>query len=289
MNEMVVTEIHLMTTDTWTHGFATTNGLRLHYVEQGKGPLVLLLHGCWAFWYSWRNQIPALAQHFHVVAPDLRGFNDSDKPAGVEQYQLPHLVADVRGRLEFFGEANAIIVGHDAGAVVAWAFAARYPEATLRLISCANPRPGVLQKVATLGFAEHGAALQSMFYIFFYHVPEVPERFARKYDYAFLEQLRRFNPDQVTVEDIAEYKRAIAKPGAFTACTNYYKALLPPDVIVGEVPCLTERVPCPTLLIVGEDSPLWESAGREVAVEPRICRGAVYRAPCASGWAWGTD
>ncbi len=72
-----------MATETWTHGFATTNGIRLHYVEQGEGPLLLLLHGCWAFWYSWRHQIPVLAQRFHVVAPDLRGFNDSDKPEGV--------------------------------------------------------------------------------------------------------------------------------------------------------------------------------------------------------------
>ncbi|HJY83287.1 MAG TPA: alpha/beta fold hydrolase, partial [Candidatus Binatia bacterium] len=62
-----------MVTETWTHSFATTNGIRLHYVEQGEGPLLLLLHGCWAFWYSWRHQIPTLAQHFHVVAPDLRG------------------------------------------------------------------------------------------------------------------------------------------------------------------------------------------------------------------------
>src|SRR5215831_5736894 len=120
----------LMATETWTHGFATTNGIRLHYVEQGEGPLLLLLHGCWAFWYSWRHQIPTLAQHFHVVAPDLRGFNDSDKPEGVDHYQLRHLVEDVRGLLRFFGQEQAIVVGHDAGAIAAWAFAATYPEAT---------------------------------------------------------------------------------------------------------------------------------------------------------------
>src|SRR5262245_17206804 len=155
----------LMTTEPWTHGLATTNGIRLHYVEQGKGPLLLLLHGCWAFWYYWRHQIPALAQYFHAVAPDLRGFNDSDKPEGVEQYQLHHLVEDVRGLLHCFGQEHAIVAGHDAGAIVAWAFAATHPEATVRLISCANAHPGVLQKVANLGYAEHAAALRSMYYI----------------------------------------------------------------------------------------------------------------------------
>jgi epoxide hydrolase 4 len=93
-----------MTNESWRHGFAATNGIRLHYVEQGEGPLLLLLHGCWAFYYCWRNQIPALAQRFHVVAPDLRGFNDSDKPEGVDSYQLCHLVEDVRGLLRYFGK-----------------------------------------------------------------------------------------------------------------------------------------------------------------------------------------
>jgi pimeloyl-ACP methyl ester carboxylesterase len=160
-----------MATETWTHGFATTNGLRLHYGEQGEGPLLLLLHGFPEFWYSWRHQIPVLAQHFHVVAPDLRGFNDSDKPEGVEQYRLHHLVEDVRGLLRFFGREKAILVGHDAGAFVAWAFAATYPEATGRLISCANAHPGVLHKFAGQGYAEHAAALRRMYYIFFHLVP----------------------------------------------------------------------------------------------------------------------
>lgn len=244
-----------MTNESWKHGFAATNGIRLHYVEEGEGPLLLLLHGCWAFYYSWRHQISSLAQHFRVVAPDLRGFNDSDKPEGVDQYQLRHLVEDVRGLLRYFGEKRAIVVGHDVGAFVAWAFAATHPDVTMRLISCANAHPGVLQKAADHGYEEHAATVRSMSYIFFYHVRDVPERFLRKYDYAFLDDLRRINPDRVTAEDVAEYKRAIAKPGALTACLNYYRALLPPEVIVGEIPAFTGKVRCPTMLIVGEDSP----------------------------------
>ncbi|MBI3800072.1 MAG: alpha/beta hydrolase [Deltaproteobacteria bacterium] len=252
-----------MATETWTHGFATTNGIRLHYVEQGQGPLLLLLHGFPVFWYSWRHQIPVLAQHFHVVAPDLRGFNDSDKPEGVDQYQLHHLVEDVGGLLRFFGQEKVIVVGHDAGAFAAWAFAATYPEATERLIACANGHPGVLQKFASQGYAEHAAALRRMFYIFFHLVPEVPERFYRKYNYAFFDDWRRNHPERFTAEDIAEYKKALAKPGALTAGLNYYRALLPPEVLVGEVPLLSEKVRCPTLLIVGENSHIASPAATE--------------------------
>lgn len=248
-----------MANESWRHGFATTNGIRLHYVEQGEGPLLLLLHGCWAFYGCWRHQIPALAQHFHVVAPDLRGFNDSDKPEGVDQYQLRHLVEDVRGLVRYFGQKIAIVAGHDAGAFVAWAFAATYPDATMRLISCANSHPGVLQKVAERGYAEHVTVLRSLYYIFFFHVRDVPERFLRKNGYAFLDDLRRVNPDRVTAEDVSEYKRAIAKPGALTACLNYYRALLPPEVLVGEIPLVSGKVRCPSLLIVGEQSPFGSS------------------------------
>jgi pimeloyl-ACP methyl ester carboxylesterase len=108
-----------------------------------------------------------------------------------------------------------------------------------------------------------------MYYVFFFRVSEVPERFFRKYDYAFLDDLRRLNPDRVTAEDIAEYKQAIAKPGALTASLNYYRALLPPEVLVGEVPLLTEKVRCPTLLIVGEDSP--------------------FGSPSAARWSWSSE
>jgi len=273
-----------MAVQTWQHGFAPTNGIRLHYVEQGEGPLVILLHGFPAFWYSWRHQIPVLAQHFHVVAPDLRGFNDSDKPEGVDQYQLYHLVEDVRGLLRFFGQEKAILVGHDAGAIAAWAFAATYPEATMRLISCANAHPGVLQKVAGQGYAAHAATLQRLYYIFFLLVPEVPERFFRQYDYAFIENLRLSNPNGFTVEEIAEYKQAIAKPGALTAGLNYYRALLPPEVLVGEVPLLKEKVTCPTLLIVGENSPIASPSAAEWSREFVEAPFTLRLVPNAGHW-----
>lgn len=97
----------------WRHGYALTNGIQLHYVTQGEGELAILLHGFPEFWYSWRHQIPVLAQRFRVVAPDLRGYNDSDKPD--HGYDLDTLTEDVRGLLHHFGAQKAVVVAHDWG------------------------------------------------------------------------------------------------------------------------------------------------------------------------------
>src|SRR6516165_3911695 len=87
------------------HRQVRTNGVRLHCVVDGDGPLVVLLHGFPEFWYSWRHQIPALATRFRVVAPDLRGYNESEKPAGVGAYAMPELVADVEGLVHALASA----------------------------------------------------------------------------------------------------------------------------------------------------------------------------------------
>src|SRR5947207_13947436 len=107
-----------------TDPHASINGVSLHYVEAGDGPLIVLLHGFPEFWYSWRRQIPALAAAgFRVLAPDMRGYNESDKPEGVRNYRLPLLVEDIRGLIAHAGVERAFVVGHDWGAAVAWALA----------------------------------------------------------------------------------------------------------------------------------------------------------------------
>src|SRR5258708_30112588 len=102
-------------------GYVSVNGIRLHYVAAGSGPLVLLLHGFPEFWYSWRHQLAGLSDRYHLVAPDLRGYNLSDKPP--YGYDLATLSNDVRGLIEAFGERQADIVGHDSGGAIASAFA----------------------------------------------------------------------------------------------------------------------------------------------------------------------
>src|SRR5262249_39689677 len=101
------------------HRFAQTNGIRMHYVEAGSGPLVLMLHGFPESWYSWRRQLPALAEAgFHAVAPDMRGYGQTDAPRPVEAYDIFQLAGDIVGLVNALGEAPAVIVGHDWGSWV---------------------------------------------------------------------------------------------------------------------------------------------------------------------------
>ncbi|MEO8458555.1 MAG: alpha/beta hydrolase [Chloroflexota bacterium] len=112
-----------------THRTVTTNGINMHIAEAGEGPLVLLVHGFPELWYSWRHQVPALAEAgYHVVAPDVRGYGDSDKPHPVEAYAMKEHLADLNGIMDVLGETQAVIVGHDWGAPMAWNAAALYPE-----------------------------------------------------------------------------------------------------------------------------------------------------------------
>jgi pimeloyl-ACP methyl ester carboxylesterase len=112
-----------------THRVVETNGIRMHIAEQGEGPLVLLLHGWPATWYSWRHQISALAEAgYHVVAPDQRGYGGTDAPEAVDQYSIMHLVGDIVGLMDVLGETSAAVIGHDWGAVVAWQMAMMRPD-----------------------------------------------------------------------------------------------------------------------------------------------------------------
>jgi pimeloyl-ACP methyl ester carboxylesterase len=122
-------------------GFADSGGVKIHYVTTGQGPLLILIHGFPDYWYSWREQVPALAKQFQVVAIDQRGYNKSDQPKGVESYTLDKLVGDVEAVVKHFKKDKAVIVGHDWGGAVAWAFTMTKPEMTDRLIVLNLPHP----------------------------------------------------------------------------------------------------------------------------------------------------
>jgi pimeloyl-ACP methyl ester carboxylesterase len=136
--------------DLGTDGMADSNGVKIHYVTAGKGPLLILIHGFPDFWYTWREQMPALARQFQVVALDQRGYNKSDKPVGVENYTIDKLVGDVDAVIKHFKRERAVIVGHDWGGFVAWTFAMTHPDKTDRLIILNLPHPnGLLRELAT--------------------------------------------------------------------------------------------------------------------------------------------
>lgn len=140
--------------DSVSHHFIDANGLRIHYAEMGSGPLVLLCHGFPELWYSWRSQIPALAEAgYRVVAPDLRGYGQTTQPAEISVYTLLHLVGDLVGLLDVLGERQAILVGHDWGSNLVWHAALLRPDRFPALVSMSvpyAPRPPLSGPLATL-------------------------------------------------------------------------------------------------------------------------------------------
>lgn len=232
----------------WKHSFTNTNGIRMHYVEAGAGTPMVLLHGFPEFWYSWRYQIPDLAKYFHVVAPDMRGYNETDKPEGVENYKMSLLTADVLGLLRALGHEKAVIVGHDWGGAVAWSFATDYPQATERLIVMNCPHPAVFRQHILGGNLRQ---MQRSWYIFFFQLPEIPEALFSANNYALLRKAAYATAAKkgtFSEGDLNAYIEAMSKPGALTAAINYYR-----NLFRGDLPGSSATISSPTLLIWGEE------------------------------------
>ena len=181
------------------HGYAQVGDVRLHYAECGEGErLVVLLHGFPECWYSWRHQLKALGRRFHVVAPDMRGYNLSDKPGRVEDYRMQRLVDDVTGLIRHFGAREAAVVGHDWGGAVAWAVAQYYPDYVWKLASLQTPPPAVWGKNLSL------KQLLRSWYMFFFQLPAIPEWWIARDDFAGLARTLRSTsrPGTFSDEDI---------------------------------------------------------------------------------------
>jgi epoxide hydrolase 4 len=125
---------------------ADSGGVKIHYVALGKGPLIVMIHGFPDFWYTWRKQMDALKAHYRVVAVDQRGYDLSDRPAGIEQYAMPLLVNDIGAVIKAEGRASAVIVGHDWGGAVAWTLAMTHPEWIQALVILNLPHPAGIQR-----------------------------------------------------------------------------------------------------------------------------------------------
>jgi pimeloyl-ACP methyl ester carboxylesterase len=123
------------------HGYADSNGVRIHYAGLGSGPLLVMIHGFPDYWYTWRSQMEVLSKAYRCVAIDLRGYNLSDKPEGVDNYAMEKLVGDVAAVIRHLGRDKAIVLGHDWGGAIAWAFAMACPEMLDRLIILNIPHP----------------------------------------------------------------------------------------------------------------------------------------------------
>lgn len=156
-----------------THRFVDTNGIRMHLAEAGRGPLVVLCHGFPESWYSWRHQLGALADAgFHAVAPDMRGYGQTDRPEAIDQYTLLHLVGDMVGLLAALGEESAVIAGHDWGAPVAWHAALLRPDRFRAVIGLSVPfRPRGTTRPTTVMPQTDDA----VFYQLYFQTPGVAE------------------------------------------------------------------------------------------------------------------
>ena len=250
---------------TITHGYAEVNGIRLHYAESGSGDkLVIMLHGFPEFWYAWQKQLIALSEKFHVVAPDMRGYNLSEKPPRVEDYRIDKLVADVVGLIDHFGAKQAAIVGHDWGGGVAWAIAQKHPERVSKLVVLQVPPQAAWRANLTL------KQFMRSWYMFFFQIPRLPEwliasRDFRAIERTFQEKVGRKN--SFTQQDVESYKEAARQPGALTGAVNYYRANVFDRLFVRKQTNDKQgdgRIKVPTLFIYGE---------QDFAIIPATVRG----------------
>jgi pimeloyl-ACP methyl ester carboxylesterase len=207
------------------HHYVRTNGISLHVVQAGPedGPPLILLHGFPEFWYGWRNQIPTFtAAGFRVWAPDQRGYNLSEKPRRMQDYNLDILAADVAGLIRQTGREKAFLAGHDWGAAVAWWVGIKYPHLLEKLIILNVPHPTVMRRYV---LQSNEQRLRS-WYIAFFQLPWLPERLLSASRAALIARSMQgtSRPGSFSPQELRQYRRAALRPGALTGMLNWYRA-----------------------------------------------------------------
>jgi epoxide hydrolase 4 len=272
------------------HHYTTVNGIRLHYVTNGRGPLILFIHGFPEFWYAWHNQLVEFGRDHRAVAVDMRGYNLSDKPADVKAYRAKHMVEDLRQLIEHLGGKPCIVVAHDWGGALAWNLAIAYPEYVARLIIINAPHPIPFAR-ALKNDPEQIQASQYMLLL----RSSKAERVLSEDNFRRLEAMLRSDFGDAATPwlsdtDLEQYRTAWAQPGALTGSLNYYRAspLHPatedaPGATALELDPTAFVVTVPTLAIWGE---------RDRALRPVLLEGldqvvpalTVRRVPDGSHW-----
>jgi pimeloyl-ACP methyl ester carboxylesterase len=271
------------------HEYADVNGVRLHYATTGKGKLILFVHGFPEFWYEWKDQLAEFGKDYMAVAPDMRGYNLSSKPEGVEQYQVKYLVEDLRALAEKLGHKKFILVGHDWGGAIAWAFAIAHPEYLEKLVIINAPHPGVFARE----LRENPDQQKASQYMLMFRSPQA-EQILSANNYATLTQGvlgELIKKGIFTEEDKKAYIEAWSQPGALTGGLNYYRAARvgPPSGeenkeganFAASLPSLDVRVP--TLVIWGErDTALL--TGNLNGLDKYVPKLTIKRIPDGSHW-----
>ena len=270
-----------------THEDVSANGLRFHCARAGSGRLMLFLHGFPEFWRAWRKPLEHFgARGWLAVAPDLRGYNLSDKPAGVEAYRAKHLVADIGALAAAYGAEKFVLVAHDWGGAAAWGFAMAHAERLSHLVIINSPHPYTFWRELVNNPAQRKASE----YMLLFRNPKA-ERVLSENGYArLLAAFAEFGTDVMSAEDRAAYVEAWSQPGALTGGLNYYRAsLMYPPTETDPGPAKLQlkpedfRVRVPTLVLWGErDRALL--TGCIDGLEALIPELTLVRVPEASHW-----
>ena len=217
-----------------------TNGIKLHTVMIGEGPPLVLLHGFPDFWYGWKSVISGLKKNYKLIIPDMRGYNLSDKPEGVDKYKMGFLIDDIKGLIESLSLGKVFLAGHDWGGAVAWAFAENYPDMLQKLAILNAPHMKIFQQKLRTDKKQQKAS----FYIFEFLKPN-GEQFVIKDGYKWLKwAVFSGSKKDFTDFDKGQYLSAWAQPGAILGGVNYYKANT-------SFKDFTGKITVPTLVIHG--------------------------------------
>jgi pimeloyl-ACP methyl ester carboxylesterase len=274
----LLTGIPLMAQTKWHHRYAEVNGVKLHYVEQGKGSLILFLHGFPEFWYEWKDLLPEFAKDHHAVAVDMRGYNLSAMPEAVDEYRVPVIVEDVRALAVKLKARTFVLVGHDWGGVIAWAFAAAHPEMLDKLIIVNAPHPAVFARELAANPAQQKASV----YFNLFNSPQA-EKVLSQNNFQNLQSLLK---PWATDADRAEYLACWGR--GLTGGLNYYRAARlhsPTDGAPAPDNALPSMKPMdtPTLVIWGEkDTALL--TGNLNGLEEQVKNLKVDRIPDGTHW-----
>ncbi len=268
------------------HKYADVNNVRLHYVTAGSGKLILFLHGFPEFWYAWKHQLAEFGRDYMAVAPDMRGYNLSSKPAEVEQYRIKYLVEDVRALVEYLGYQKFFLVAHDWGAGVAWPFAIRHPNYLEKLIIINGPHPVTFVRE----LRDNPEQQKASRYILVHRKPEAEQILSRNNFGELASSLLQdgLNKGYFTEEDREAYLSAWSQPGALTGGLNYYRAAhLGPfigesdDILSADPSVFTIKVP--TLVIWGEKDK-WLLTGNLNGLDRYVPNLTIKRITDASHW-----
>jgi len=270
--------------------YAEVNGIRLHYVSVGQGKLIMFVHGFPEFWYEWERQLVEFGRDYQAVAPDMRGFNLSSKPAEIDKYQVNDLIEDLRALADHLGHKKFTLVAHDWGGAVAWTAAMRHPEMLEKLIIINSPHPAVFAR-ELLNNPDQQKASQ---YMLMLRSAEVERVLSENNFAALMDVLVQFGSKwEMSEERRSKYIEAWSQPGALTGSLNYYRAspLYPPvskndEELIKSILNLPKEmfeVKVPTLVIWGEQDQALLTGNLE-GLEEYIEDLTVKRIPDGTHW-----